>query len=53
MMMWLLQFLIAWAQASQTSNLLFAALALSLALGASERDVALLTALLYLALAFC
>lgn len=50
-MMWLLQFLIAWALAPQTANLLFAALVLSLALGARERPVALLTALLYLVLA--
>jgi hypothetical protein len=49
--MWLIQFLIAWAQAPQTANLLFAALALCLALGASGRTIALLTALLYLALA--
>lgn len=49
--MWLPQFLIAWAQAPQTADLLFAVLALSVALGANDRAVALLTALLCLALA--
>ncbi len=48
--MWLLQLLIAWAQAPHTIDLLFAVLALGQALGASGRVVALLTALLYLAL---
>ncbi len=51
-MMWQLQLFLAWCMTAQAVNLLFAGLCLWAAVGLSPKWMAVLSAILYLALAF-